>query len=55
MNKLKTIENSFEHLLEDNSLEEILEWFDLTPAEALVILFGVGQIDEELLEGYTNV
>ena len=55
MNKLKTIENSFEHLLEDHSLEEVLEWFDLTPAEALVLLFGAGHIDEELLEGYTNV
>lgn len=55
MDNLKTIENSFEHLLEDNTMEEILEWFDLTPAEALVFLFGSGHIDEELLEGYTNV
>lgn len=53
--KTKTIDDTFDHLLEDHDLEEILEWVDLTPTKALVILFGGGHIDEEILKGYLNV
>lgn len=55
MNNLKEMEDSFEHILVDNSLDDVLEWFDLTPVEALVLLFGSGHIDEELLKDYMNV
>lgn len=51
-----TIEEYFDLMLEDKSLEDILEEHDLTPTEALMKLFECGLIDVEILEedyGYT--
>lgn len=36
--------------LEDNSLESLLEHFDMDPVEVVQALFDNGFIDEELLE-----
>lgn len=46
----KMIEQIVRSKLEDHSLEEILELFDIDPLEAFMILFNNGHIDEELLE-----
>lgn len=35
--------------LEDNTFEDILEKFDLTPQEVFTILYEGGHIDEEVL------
>ena len=50
--KKRQIEKTFTNQLEDKTLEEILEDFDITPVEALMLLFDSGMIDEELLEKY---
>lgn len=36
--------------LEDKTLEEFLEEFDLTPLDVIVILYEEGMLDDELLE-----
>ena len=41
--------------MEDDSFEELLEVFDITPVEAFIILFEHGMVDEELLERYTKI
>lgn len=45
MNKRK-IEKIVEVYLEDNSLEELLEFFNITPFEAVYCLYEGGFIDE---------
>ena len=46
------IEDMFNIELEERSLEEVLEDFDITPVQALMILYSLGHIDEEVLERY---
>lgn len=45
-----TIDEYFDLMLEDKTLEEILEENDLTPTEALMKLFECGLLDVEILE-----
>lgn len=44
------IEQIVSNMLEEQSLEDILEIFDINPVEAFMILFNNGHINEELLE-----
>lgn len=44
-------EELYDLLLEDYSFEEVLEMVDVTPFQALEVLFHAGQIDEEILKG----
>lgn len=46
----KFVENQIKLLLQDRSLEQILEDFDLDPAEVLFYLFESGQLDPEIME-----
>jgi len=49
--KTKTdLEDIFSEALEEKSLEDILEDFDVTPLEVLMILYEHGHIDDEILE-----
>jgi hypothetical protein len=36
--------------LEEQSLEELLEQFDLSPFEVMWILYNQGQLDDEVIE-----
>ncbi len=47
---LKQLERMLLDQLEDRTLEEFLEEFDLTPFDVIVILYDEGLLDEELLE-----
>lgn len=46
----KKIEDFISIQLEDRTFEEILEDYDLSPAEVFWLLFQNGQIDEDILE-----
>lgn len=46
----KQLERVIVTQLEDQTLEEFLEEFDLTPLDVIVILYEEGMLDEELLE-----
>ena len=52
---MEKIESMFNSLLEEKSLEDIAEDFDLTPIEVLKVLFSSGFIDEELLERSSSI
>jgi uncharacterized protein (DUF433 family) len=54
MNQIKR-EKVLEDYLEDNSFEDFLEMFDLTPSEVLQVLYTEGMIDDEILEAYLTV
>ena len=41
-----------EGYLEDYAFEDLLEDFDITPAQAFIVLYNEGLIDETLLEGW---
>jgi|DEB19_MinimDraft_3_1074340.scaffolds.fasta_scaffold496471_1 hypothetical protein len=48
---MKTMtEELWEKYADELTLEELLEEFDVTPEEALEVLFNEGLLDEELLE-----
>jgi hypothetical protein len=47
---LKQLERVIITQLEDKTLEEFLEEFDLSPLDVVVILYEEGMLDEELLE-----
>ena len=47
---LKQLERIIASQLEDQTLEEFLEEFDLTPLDVVVILYEEGMLDDELLE-----
>jgi hypothetical protein len=47
--KQTKIEDFITLALEDNTFEDILEKFDLTPQEVFTILYEGGFIDEEVL------
>jgi hypothetical protein len=47
---LKQLERIIIDQLEDKTLEEFLEEFDLTPLDVVVILYEEGMLDDELLE-----
>lgn len=51
----EVIEKIVEDYLEDNSLEEFLEEFDITPAEAVTCLFNSGLIDENDLQRFKPI
>lgn len=53
MNK-KQVEDYLENELEENTFEEVLEMYDLTPAEVFTMLFNYGHIDPEILEARFN-
>ena len=38
-------------MLETETLEELLERFNITPEEAFKALFNIGMIDEDLMNG----
>lgn len=46
----KMIEDAVELALEEMTLEEFLEQFDISPIEAVECLFSNGLIDQELME-----
>jgi hypothetical protein len=46
----KMVEDLISRRLEEYSLEEILEDFDIDATEAFWILFKLGHIDQELME-----
>lgn len=48
------IEDIMEEALEESSFEEILEIFDLTPTEVMVLLYNQGMIDPYLFEEHFN-
>lgn len=50
MNEKTWIEDFLDLYLEDNTLEDLLEHFNVTPIEAFQTLFDSGLIDEELLK-----
>lgn len=52
---LKQLEKVIKDQLEDQTLEEFLEEFDLTPLDVVVILYEEGMLDEELLERKLSV
>lgn len=39
-----------EYFLEDESFEDFLERFDLTPVEVIIKLYDIGLIQDEILE-----
>jgi hypothetical protein len=43
------IEELLDHFLDIETLEELLERFDVSPYEAFEVLFDSGLIDEELI------
>lgn len=51
----RSIEEQFEHLVQDYELDEIFEMFDISPVEALCILFENGQIDEDILDNVAGI
>jgi hypothetical protein len=51
----EALEKIIDSYLEDNSFEDFLEEFDLTPLEVLVVLFRDGMIDERELERFQPV
>lgn len=48
-NKLERVLND---LLEDNTLEEVFELFDLTPEDVFLCVYEDGLIDDEILKEY---
>lgn len=48
--KHKDIEDWVSMYLEDYSLEDLLEMFDITPEQAFLKLFEAGLIDQDLME-----
>lgn len=46
----KQLERVLDDQLEDNSFEEVLEMFDLTPFEVFEILYDEGLLEESILE-----
>ena len=46
----KGLEDFIALALEEKSFEEVLEKFDLSPAEVFVTLYNLGLIDDEILE-----
>lgn len=44
------LEDRIAAYLEENSLESLLEQLNISPLEAITLLFEDGQIDEEILE-----
>jgi len=50
MHTKRMIEDVVNRQLEDNTLEEMLEDFDLTPTEVFWILIKLGHIDMELFD-----
>lgn len=50
--KQKQLEDFLETWLEDYSLEDLYEKFNVTPFEVFLCTFNAGLIDEELLERY---
>ena len=44
------IDKRLETLLEQMTLEELLEEFDVTPTEVFELLYDEGMLDEELFE-----
>lgn len=53
MMKITKLERIVDYNLEQYSLEEFLEFFDLTPLDAIVTLYDQGMIDDDVLEGMT--
>jgi len=53
--KKNELEDIIANLLENNTFEEVLEKFDLTPEEVFVMLYNQGMIDEEILKGINDV
>ncbi len=43
------IEEFLDEYLEDNTFEDLLEYLDITPYEALECLFDSGLVDEEVI------
>jgi hypothetical protein len=52
--KKNELEDIISNLLEDNSFEDVLEKFDLTPTEVFVLLYNQGLIDEEVLKSIND-
>lgn len=46
----KGLEDFIALALTEQSFEDILERFDLTPAEVFITLYNLGLIDDEILE-----
>lgn len=46
------LEKLLDSYLEDNSFEEFLEKFNLTPLEVLICIYENGMISDTELEGY---
>ena len=44
------IEDGVSNFLEENTFEELLEHFDITPEQAFITLFNSGDIDEDIME-----
>ena len=53
--KKNKIEDFVSLFLETNSFEDLLERFDLTPADVFTLLYNAGHIDEEILEAECDV
>ena len=47
---LKQLEKVITDQLEDQTLEEFLEEFDLTPLDVIILLYEEGMLDDDLLE-----
>ena len=47
---LKQLEKVITTQLEDQTLEEFLEEFDLSPLDVVILLYEEGMLDDELLE-----
>lgn len=55
MTTKKTPNEEFVDLyLEDNTFEDLLEYFDISTYDAFDVLFENGLIDEELLEAFIS-
>lgn len=50
MMKVTKLERIVDYNLEQYSLEEFLEFFDLTPLDVIVTCYDQGLIDDEILE-----
>ena len=48
----RRLEDIVTNALEDQSFEDFLEYFDLTPQEVFIQLFAGGLIDEDILEQF---
>lgn len=54
MSTKTNLERFSDNFLEDNTFDELLEYFDIVPIDALEVLFENGLIDEELVEEYLD-